>query len=365
MQPTIGVEEEFFVIDRATRAMATTEHLMTELSAGPASPFDHEFQEPIVESRTGICFDLKQVRSELQGLRRSLLAAAAAVQVSVVSAGTLPQADWRAVRTTSKPLYQQISDLYGEIVHRRLTCGCHIHIGVSDRELAVQVLNRVRPWLPVLLALSASSPFYEGVDTGYCSFRNVLWGAFPVAGIPDAHSSYRQYLETISSLIDTHSLVDAGQVYWDARLSVRYPTVEFRVADACTTVGETVLLAGLCRALVLTCQWEAIAGRPAPDIRPEMLRAASWRAARSGLDADLIDVTAGQLVPASDLLDRLLRHTQDALEELGDWEQVGGLVDDARRGNTSAGRQRAVLARTGRMSDVVDMLAADTAPSDS
>lgn len=363
---TIGLEEEFFVIDPRTWDLATSaldvDRLNEQFGDVAGTPrFDHEYQLSIVESRTAICADLSQVRAELLALRRTLVMGAADMGLVVVSSGTLPLTDWRAARITPKPRYQQITPHYGEVVERRLTCGCHVHIGIADRELAVQVLNRVRPWLPVLLALSASSPFFERFDTKFASYRTVLWDGFPVAALPFRHASYDDYAATIQLLVDTGTMLDSSSVYWDARLGLRFPTLELRVADGCSTVDEAVLQAGLSRALVATCRKEVEAGAPEPYIRPELLHAARWRAAKSGLDDRLIDAAAGDYSPAFRVVDRLLAYLHDALVELGDWDEVSSLVEDLRRRGTSARRQRAVAARTGDLRAVGEALAAETA----
>jgi carboxylate-amine ligase len=364
---TIGVEEEFFVFDRVNRDFASDglpgfNLLKEQISCDDGiCRFDHEFQLSIVESRTGICRDLKQVQIEVQELRHMLIGRTTGSELAIVAAGTLPLGSWRTARITQKPRYEEIDQHYREVARRRATCGCHVHIGIADRDIAVQVLNRVQPWLPTLLALSASSPFYEEADTGYQSFRSLLWGGFPVAGVPQPFSSYQDYLQRIQVLIDTGSILDEGHTYWDARLGVKYDTLEFRLADACTTVDEVILQAGLCRALALTCINETANNRPLPAAQPELIRAATWRAARSGLDGELIDVVAKEKVTATIMLDRLLTYLRNALEELGDWEEIVDLVNQTQQRGTSARRQHQVLACTGRFEDVVHALEMETA----
>jgi glutamate---cysteine ligase / carboxylate-amine ligase len=365
---TIGVEEEFFVFDPTKRDLAVDglpdfELLKQNSFDGLIYRFDQEFQLSIVESRTGICRDLDQARIQIRELRHALVQAASKSGLLILAAGTLPLGNWRTARITEKPRYAEIAEHYREVAQRRATCGCHVHIGIADRDIAVQVLNRVQPWLPTLLALSASSPFYDEADTGYQSSRNLLWGGFPVAGTSNTFSSYKDYLETIRVLIDTGSILDSGHIYWDARLGVKYDTLEFRIADECTTVDEVILQAGLCRALALTCLNETTDNRPLAAAQPELIRAATWRAARSGLDDHLIDVVAKEKVTATTMLDRLLNYLRNALEELGDWDEIVGLVDQTRQRGTSARRQRQALARSGRLEDVVDEIAAETALS--
>ncbi|WP_250212567.1 carboxylate-amine ligase [Acrocarpospora catenulata] len=352
----MGVEEEFFIVDPATGNLAADGlPNMAELLAGNGQSFAAEFQVATVESRTGVCGSLGQVRAELLALRGTLVRAAADAGLAVAAAGLLPTADWRTARIVRKPRYDQCLDQYRDVVRRRITCGCHVHVGVPDRELAVQVLNRVQPWLPVFLALSASSPFYEGADTGYHAFRSMLWGGFPAAGPPPVCASHREYREQIRLLLDSGAIVDEGNLYWDARLGLRHDTVEFRVADACSTVDETVLQAGLARALVLTCVNDIQSERRPPSVPPALLRAAMWRAGRSGLDGDLIDAVTGERLPAARLLRRLVDHVREALKDLGDWAEVTDLLDLAQRAGTSSRRQLETFAATGRMTDVVDV----------
>src|SRR5918997_2002470 len=194
---TIGVEEEFFVFDRVKRDFAPDGlpgfNLLKEQnpSGDGICRFDDEFQLSIVESRTGICRDLKQVQVEVQELRQLLIRTTTGTQLAIVAAGTLPLGSWRSAGIMKKPRYEEIDQHYHEVARRRATCGCHIHIGIAERDVAVQVLNRVQPWLPTLLALSASSPFYDEADTGYQSSRNLLWVGFPVAGTYNTFSSYK------------------------------------------------------------------------------------------------------------------------------------------------------------------------------
>ncbi len=365
---TIGVEEEFFIVDPATRGLSALglplfDRLKRRAPSfdGVSYGFDNEYQLSIVESRTRICEYLSEAREEILGLRRALIQTATHSDLSIVSSGTLPLANWRTARATKKPRYQQIGEHYRDVVERRATCGFHVHIGIPDQDLAVQVLNRIRPWLPILLALSVSSPFYDGADTGYESSRYLLWGGFPVAGLPDRHDSHNNYSRRIEQLIATGSIMDRGQVYWDARLGTRYPTLEFRIADGCPRVDTAVLQAGLARALVLASMQEIERGQLEPAVIPDVYRAAAWRAARSGLQGDLIDVLAVERVPAPQMVDRFLDHLRPALEELGDWDEILELVESNRRLGTSAYRQRTVFQCTKRLEEVVDALVIETA----
>ncbi|MGH8886067.1 MAG: carboxylate-amine ligase [Egibacteraceae bacterium] len=365
---TLGVEEEFFVVDPVTRAVVidgrpVLDRLDEQGLVGDKGSYDQELWLSMIESRTEVCQGLGEVRAELQRLRATLVRAAGDTGRWVVTAGTLPTVDWRTQRITPKPRYEQIAKMYQLMVHQKVTCGCHVHVGISDRETAVQVLNRVRPWLPALLALSASSPFWMGQDTGYASYRAILWGDWPMAGIPGCYRSATEYRTVTQSLIDTGTIVDSGQLYWDVRLGNNHETLEFRIADACATIDEAVLQAGLCRALVRACMAETASRQPLPDVRPELLGAARWRAARSGLDGNLLDALTAKVVPATVLLDGLLAYLRRALEDVGDWDEVAALVEQTQRRGTSAQRQRRTLATAQHLEDVVDLLATETASS--
>lgn len=363
---TVGAEEEFFIVNAESRELAPAEPASFDFLKEAGLPgrdlagFDNEFQAPIVETRTGVCASLAEFRSDLTRLRQILVAAADAEALAVVASGTLPTGRWHDVAITDKARYHDITEHYHDVVTRRLTCGLHIHVGISSTDLAVSVLNRVQVWLPALLALSASSPFFSWRNTGYASYRYTLWGGFPVAGATPRFASYEQYASYIRMLIETSAILDAGHVYWDTRLGTRFPTLEFRIADACPSVDDAVLQAGLCRALVLTCLHEIERDEPESSADPFLLRAANWHAGRWGLSRNLIDAAAWQEVPAAVLIDRLIAHVRDALDELGDHAEVSRLALRATTEGNSAIRQRVVHAATGSLCDITDMLIAQT-----
>ncbi len=369
MRPSLslGVEEEFFVVDPTTRALAPgaqviLDHLADQgLASGRDYSYDHEFRASMIESRTPVCRSLGDVRFELERQRSILIRAALDVGRWIMAAGMAPLADWEGQRITPTPRYQQIAQHYQKVAEGLTICACHVHVGIADAESAVQVSNRVRPWLPALLALSASSPFGIGRDTGYASYRTMIWAPLPSGGMPDIYRSAAEYRNLVQALIDTGTILDSRQIYWDVRLGDGHDTLEFRIADAATTIDEAVLQAGLCRALAQTCLDEAVSGQVLPDVRPELLRAAKWRAARFGLDDNLIDVLKAESLPAPALLDRFLAYLRPALEDAGDWEEVVDLVEGTRRRGTSARRQRQAFAHTKRLQDVVDLMVNETA----
>jgi carboxylate-amine ligase len=242
-----------------------------------------------------------------------------------------------------------------------VVCGLHVHVGVDDRDTAVQVMNRVRPWLPALLALSASSPFWIGEATGYASYRSVIFARWPVSGIPGPFSSFAEYVRVMELLVGTEAAADKRQVFDDVRPGIPHPTLEFRIADSCTRVEEAIAVAGLCRALVQVGLDEMAADVPQPEVRPELLRAARWRASRFGLGDRLVDPVCGALLPAATVVDQLLAYVRGGLEQAGDWEEVSTLVGEILRVGSSAQRQQRVFAEGGALADVIDCLVQETA----
>ncbi|HVM18399.1 MAG TPA: glutamate--cysteine ligase [Egibacteraceae bacterium] len=361
---TIGVEEEFHVVDPDTRTLSNDgDKVLLEVEDIGDNRFEAEIKQSMVETATAVCSTLDEVRSNLTLLRGELVAGAARAGRAVAASGTAPLGHWRDGVLTPDERYARIVDLHQQVVWEQVVCGCHVHIGFEDRALAVEVLNRVRPWLSTLLALSASSPYWLNHDTGYASYRTTVWWRWPTAHIPAMFSSTAEYDEVVQTLVDTGTVVDDGQIYWDVRLSRKQRTLEFRVADTCTTVDEAVLHAALCRALATVARDDALAGRPVPSIRPELLRAAKWRAARFGVTEMLIDPLQRETVPAAEAVARLLDHCRPALEAYGDDEQVRDTAQGVLEGGTSSDRQRHALAKSGRLEDVVDLLLAQTRPT--
>ncbi len=359
---TIGVEEEYQIIDPHTRTLcAAGERVLTHIPASMDTMVHPELNRSQIEISTPICHSLAEVREALLRARRSVIHAAAQAQLQIAAAGTHPFAHQNEQQTTPTERYLAMTQKYQQLAREQLIFGCHIHVGCHDREMALQIMNRARLWLAPLLALSANSPFNSGVDTGYASFRSEIWWRWPTAGPPRYFASTSEYAGLIRTLIETGSIEDTRHIYWDIRLPERYPTLEFRVMDVCLTVDETVMMAGLIRALVETCYEQTRQQIPLSDASPEVLRVAHWRAARYGLDETLLDVNAGFTVPASELIQSLLAMVRPALEKHNEWDEISAQVYRILHHGTGATRQRQVFQRTGRLEDVVDFVVAETA----
>ncbi|AEA22913.1 Carboxylate-amine ligase ybdK [Pseudonocardia dioxanivorans CB1190] len=347
---TVGVEEEFLLLDPDSGRPSAVGGVVLRRADDDGPELTAELHAEQLETGT----DPARTLDELD---RGLRAARAAAASAAATAGTVPAAiatsPLPAEPTLSDgPRYCRMAERFGITVAESLTCGCHVHVAVSSDEEAVAALDRVRPWLAPLLALTANSPLWQGEDSGYSAYRQQVWSRWPSAGPTPAFGSVATYRETVETMVRSGTVLDEGMVYFDVRPSAQHPTLEIRVADVCRDPADAVLLAALARALVETAVRSWRAGEPAPQARVEVLRLASWRAARSGLDGSLLDPRTWRPAPAPDVLDLLLRHVGDALDEAGDTATVKSLLADVQSRGTGAVAQRAVLARGGDLRDV-------------
>lgn len=360
---SIGVEEEFLLVDEASglpRAVAAS-----ILSAGAAGADPHvpgaieaELQQQQIEINTRPHDSLEALGTDVRAWRTELDARAqqAGTRAAAIATSPLPVAP----ETTLKRRYRRMAEQFGQVEREQLTCGCHVHVSVGSGEEAVAILDRIRVWLPVLAALGANSPFWNGLDTGYSSYRAQLWGRWPSAGPLEVLGAEAAYRRLVRDLLRTGVLMDDGMVYFDARLSSTYPTVEVRVADVCLTVDDTVLLAGLVRGLADTAVADWQAGHCPPEVPAALVRAAAWRASRSGLDDVLVHPVSLVPRPVAEVVKALLNHVQPALEDNGDADLVHVLTDRLLREGNGAQQQRAVFQRAASLAEVVRVAAAAT-----
>ena len=361
---TVGVEEEYLIVDVLTGELRPRAATVLPAARGAlGDQVQPELSMSQIEVETVVCQTLAEVRAELERLRAEVVAAAEQSGSWVVASGSHPFADWREQPITPKDRYRELDSNFRLLAWELLICGCHVHVGVEDPEDAIRVIDRCRPWLPTLLALSANSPFWQGSDSGYCSYRTQVFDRLPVTGTPPVLGSRSEYDGLVQELVATGSMADATRLYWDVRPSARFPTVEFRVCDVGLTIDDAVMAASLIRALVRTCHSQAVAGEPVPAAHPEVVRSARWRASRDGLDGELFDLKAGRSRPAAEVVDNLLGYLRPDLEDSGEWSEVSALVAQTLARGTGARRQREVFERTGSLVEVVEWLARQTAPA--
>lgn len=355
----LGVEEEFHVIDLATRELvAQGPQVLCRL---PSASFGAELHRSTIESKSAVHSSLGDLRADLAQLRRLATAAAADQSLGVVAAATVPLVDPLRLAVTASTRYEHMLEEYQLLAREQLICGAQVHVQLSDRDLAVAVAQRVAPHLPVLLALSASSPFWMGEDSGYASSRSLLWQRWPTAGLSGHIATAAQHDQLVADLVASGTISDPGMIYFDVRPSAHLPTLELRVTDACPDVDSVVLIAGIFRALVQREREAVLAGREAPRLPAPLLRAAMWRAARSGLEGDLVDLPRSpQPVPAAEAVTSLLDDLRPQLTDSGDWAEVSALAASALARGSSAAQQRRAYQSRGRLADVVDLLLEQT-----
>ncbi|MEV6909114.1 glutamate--cysteine ligase [Amycolatopsis sp. NPDC051071] len=340
----IGVEEEFLLVDPRTgvscpraEAVITRHHACCRLPDGSA--VHRELRPTQIEAATGVCETADELYRHLIAGRRTLAEAAAQEDCAIIASGTpLRASPDRHYETGDR--FGEVDELYAGVVKAYEACGCHVHVGVPDREVAVAVVNHLSPWLPTLLSLSGNSPFHQGQDTGYDSWRMVEQSRFPGSGLPPYFTDGAEYDRQVDRLVDCGVLVDERQTFWLARPSSRWPTVEVRAADTASTVDEAVLQALLTRALVRTALAALDRGVEAEPLDPQIAAAAVWSASRHGLSGPAVDPVAGKTIPATDRAASLLAHTGPALEETGDLALVRPLFERLENEGTGAERQR-------------------------
>lgn len=358
---TIGVEEEYFVVDADTRALRPRgDQVLSAARPQLGQLVEPEMNRAQVETSTPVSDTLDEIETHLRRLRGALMAAAEESDSHIVALGTHPFSEWLGQQTTPKRRYEELDDTYQQLAWEQLVCGCHVHVAVDDAEMAIQVMNHTRPWLPVLRALTTNSPFWQGVDTGYASYRMTLFDRWPTAGTPPLLAGRAAYDDIVASLVSTDTIPDASKLYWDVRPSVQYPTLEFRVADVCLTVDEAVMIAGLVRALVRTSAAAIERGMPPAEPTQDLLRAARWRASRFGVDDTLVDVHARTARPADEVVGLLLGHIEDDLRDHDEWDAVIPVAKAVVARGPGSSRQRAALAAGGDFTSVVDAAVKET-----
>jgi carboxylate-amine ligase len=356
---TVGVEEELMLVDPDTGHLAGV--AASALRAARSDPggdtgggveVQPELFRQQLETATRPATTAEDLVAGIRAGRRAAGESAAAAGVRAVAMATPVLADGEP-DFAQVSRYRRIGDDYGELARQALVCATHVHVEVVDDDEGVRVIDRIRPWLPLLIALGANSPYWQGRDTGHASWRSQLWGRWPTAGAAQPFGDVATYRSVADSMIGWGGAVDTGMLYFDVRLAEHYPTVEVRVADVTTDVEDVTLLALLTRALVTTAAHD----QEAPAWRGDLLRVAGWRAARFGLAHDLVHPTSARLAPVRAVVDATLRHVRDALQEAGDLERVTESFERLLARGTGATRQRSVFEARGDLAAVVADLA--------
>jgi glutamate---cysteine ligase / carboxylate-amine ligase len=357
---TIGVEEEYQIIDPQTRELRSyiTEILQEdELILREVKP---ELHQSIVEIGTTVCQTPGQARTELRRLRGLVLGLAKKKNLCIAAAGTHPFSSWMDQEITPLERYVGVKQDMQDLAQQLLIFGTHVHIGIEDREFLIDAMNVSRYFLPHLLCLTSSSPFWVGRNTGLKSYRSVVFRNFPRTGIPRVMQTYGDYSYLVERLVRTRCIPDASKIYWDVRPHHIYPTLEFRFADVCTRVEEAVCLAAILQAIVAKV-WKLRRDNMTFRVYPaDLVEENKWRAVRYGLDGQLIDFGKGHECPARELILELIDwFIADVVDELGSRAEVEYAYQILEHGS-SADRQLRVYHETGDLRAVVDNLVLET-----
>jgi len=358
---TIGIEEEYQIIDPETRELRSyiTEILKEDsVVLGEVKP---ELHQSMVEVGTRVCRTPAEARAELVRLRRLVMDLAARKGLAIVAAGSHPFSAWQTQEITPLERYMGVREDLQDLAQRLLIFGTHVHVGIEDREFLIDAMNVSRYFLPHVLALSTSSPFWLGRLTGLKSYRSVVFRNFPRTGIPPEVGSWDDFEQLVETLVETNSIPNASKIWWDVRPNWSYPTLEFRICDVNTRVEEAVCIAAIFQAIIAKL-WKLRRDNLTFRVYPqELIEENKWRAVRYGLDGKLIDFGRRQELPARDLIRELLGwFLDDVVDELGSRKEVEYALRIMEEG-TSADRQIATWRRTGDLKDVVDQLIRETA----
>ncbi|MDF1503479.1 carboxylate-amine ligase [Roseisolibacter sp. H3M3-2] len=358
---TLGVEEEYQIVDPQTRALRSHIGRMLEDEAFAALELKPELHQSMVEVGTPVCRTPADVRTELVRLRKAMIDLLAKDGLTIASAGSHPFSHWWDQEITPLERYVGVKQDMGDLAHRLLIFGMHIHVGVEDRELAIDLVNASRYFLPHLLCLSTSSPFWIGRNTGLKSYRSSVFRGFPRTGIPTKMESWGEFEQYIETLVETGSIPNGSKIWWDVRPHYKYPTIEFRICDACTRVDEAVCLAAIVQALAYKL-WKLRRDNLSwRDYSSRLIEENKWRAMRFGLSGRLIDFGRRTEQPAPALIRELVEwFLGDVVDELGTRKEVEYVYRILEEGS-SADRQLRTYERTGSLEAVVDQLIAETA----
>jgi glutamate---cysteine ligase / carboxylate-amine ligase len=357
---TIGVEEEFQIVDPASGELRShVSNIMEASSAHLGEQIKPEMHQSIVEIGTRICGDVNELGVELRRIRGELVRAAERVDLQVAAAGTHPFSNWIDQVISPGDRYKNIVEELQQLARSLLIFGMHVHVAVPDRTTMIDLMNMVRYFLPHLLALSTSSPFWMGRDTGLKSYRTTVFRRFPRTGIPDHFSSWSEYEDYVNLLVHLHCIDNAKKIWWDVRPHPTFGTLEFRIFDVATRVDEAIAIAALTQAIVVKLHRLYTRNMGFRIYPRALIEENKWRASRWGIEGKLIDFGKRSEVPMGILCGELLAFVDDVVDDLGSREAIAPIHAILREG-TSAERQLKVYRDTGDLRAVVRHIVAET-----
>ncbi len=366
---TIGIEEEYLLVDKLTRDLADAppQQLWSECEARLGDLIKPEFLKSQLEVATGVCASMSDARQELRRLRKTVAAVAGKHGLAPIAASTHPFSQWQGQSHTDKERYHVLAQDMQAVARRLLICGMHVHVGLDDDEMRIDLMNQASYFLPHILALSTSSPFWQGQDTGLKSYRLSVFDELPRTGLPERFDSFAEYRRHVDILIKAGTIKDASMLWWDIRPSTTFPTLEMRITDVCTRLEDTLSIAALYQCIIRMLyrlrrdnqRWRMYANMLINENR--------WRAQRYGLDDGLLDFGKGVMVPSADLIDELISMVAEDAAALKCTAEIDRLHEIVAHG-TSAHRQLAVYYQSiedgqspqDSLNAVVDMLINET-----
>lgn len=367
---SFGVEEEFFLADRSTAQIVRSapDGFLADCRLRMGDQVGHEMLQSQVETRSAVCLETDELAAGLLKSRSDLIDCGNRHGLAIVAAGTFPMAEWREQTHTDEPRYRNLVDDFQIIGRRNLLCGLHVHVAPPPGIDRIDVMNRLLPWLPLFLALSASSPFWNRGRTGLMSYRQSAYDEWPRAGIPDYFRDEADYQAFVAALVQAGVLPDAGYLWWAVRPSARYPTIELRICDACTRIGLAAGIANLFRCLVRLLVRRPELGRERSSMTRMMIEENRWQAKRHGVRAEFVDASGGQgRMSAADCLDGLLALCAEDARHFGCERAIAGLASIPGEGNSADGQLAVYRAARDQGADqdescrrVVDWLIAET-----
>ncbi len=355
---TLGIEEEFQIVDRTTGQLVS--HVHTLLERGAPLLGEHikaEMLQSFVELSTGVCPDITTLRLDLQQKITVLTGLLELDGLTIIRSGTHPTAHWQEQQRTQHIRYEELEEEFQDVARSILIFGMHVHVGLEKHEMAVPLMNQARTWLPHILALSSNSPFWHGHNSGLKSYRSIIWKRFPRSGIPNTFSSTAELDQYVENLIATGCIDNAKKIWWDVRPHPFFNTLEFRICDMPATLEDSLAIAALCQALVAKLTWLYKRNLHTAILPSRYIEENKWRAARYGLDAEFVDFPQQRRLSLRDSVSETLDFVDELVDELGTRQEMNyirALLEDPR--GTGADRQLAIYHETGNVQAVTSYL---------
>jgi carboxylate-amine ligase len=357
---TLGVEEEYMVIDPITRELTSHDQKIVEVASHIINDsVKAEMHQAVVEVGTNICKDVGEAFNEIKKLRRVVADVAGSLNLRIGAAGTHPFSHWSKQLITPNPRYDEIVQEMQEAARSNLIFGLHVHVGIADKNMAIHIMNTVRYFLPHVYALSCNSPFWEGRNTGFKSFRTKVFDKFPRTGIPDRFESWDDFKNYVNLLIKTNCIDNAKKIWWDVRVHPFFDTIEFRICDVPMRVEETIAITAVFQALVVKLYKLRLQNMSFIMYTRALINENKWRASRYGLDGKLIDFGKQMELDTRVLILELLDFIDDVVDDLGSRNAINYIHTILEKG-TGADRQLAVFKETGNLESVVDYILKET-----